>query len=51
LDGDWANIDGLLLFNPAAPINIDDGGTALIAMGCGGRISKPLFELVGTRLT
>jgi hypothetical protein len=50
LDGDWANIDGLL-FNPLDPIKIDEGGP--MATGCGGLISKPAAaaELVGTILT
>lgn len=47
LDGDWANIDGLL-FNPPDPIKIDDGCCCWIADG--GRISKA-DELVGTTLT
>lgn len=47
LDGDWANIDGLL-FNPPDPIKIDDACCCWIADG--GRISNA-DELVGTMLT
>lgn len=47
LDGDWANIDGLL-FNPLDPIKIDEGGGPM-ATDCGGLIS--IAELVGTILT
>ncbi len=48
LDGDWANIDGLL-FNPLDPIKIDERGGP-IGTCCGGLISIPA-ELVGTTLT
>lgn len=54
LDGDWANIDGLLLFNPPEPIKIDDGGgtTPIATCWCDGLINNPLaVELVGTILT
>lgn len=50
MDGDWANIDGLLLFNPPDPIRIDDGG-GIATTDCGGLINNPPVELVGTRLT